>query len=156
MPIYGRFVINEAKFSPLTMYDIGSFMAYSGNSIYRNKGGCAALPDNGPLPPGKYWIVDRASGGPKSMIKSLLKDTANGFLGRPSNHWEWFALYRDDAQIDGFTWINGVRRGYFRLHPTGGQGLSLGCITLQHKSDFHLIRTVLLHTNKIKVPRAEL
>ena len=155
MSIHGKFVLNNADFSPLTMYGIGTFMAYSGNKEYRNKGGCVGIIEKGPLPPGKYWIVDRSSGGPKSIFKALLKDTANGFLNSPSNHWEWFALYRDDAKIDDVTWTNGVQRGYFRLHPAGGRGLSMGCITLQHKTDFHLLRTVLLHTNKISVPRAQ-
>ncbi|MGD8203289.1 DUF2778 domain-containing protein [Pantoea sp. FN0305] len=155
MPLHGKFVINDADYAPLTIYGVGTFMAWSGNDIYRNKGGCVAIPDNGPLPPGKYWIVVRASGGPGSIAKALIKDTANGFLGDPSNHWEWFALYRDDARIDDFTWINGVQRGQFRLHPAAGQKQSLGCITLLHKPDFQLIRTLLLHTNKIRVPRAE-
>ncbi|WP_345889816.1 hypothetical protein [Paraburkholderia sp. Cy-641] len=28
------------------------------------------------------------------------------------------------------TWINGVKRGQFRLHPADGQDVLLGCITL--------------------------
>lgn len=154
MPLHGKFVINDADYAPLTIYGVGVFMAWSGDQHCRNKNGCFDVPDKGPLPPGKYWIVDRASGGAGAIAKALAKDTINGFLGNPSNHWEWFALYRDDGKIDDFTWINDVRRGQFRLHPAGGRGLSMGCITLLHKSDFQLIRTLLRHTNKVSVPRA--
>jgi hypothetical protein len=47
------------------------------------------------------------------------------------------------------TWVNGVQRGQFRLHPAGGLGISLGCITLPSHSDFMRIRNALLHTSKI-------
>jgi len=67
----------------------------------------------------------------------------------PVHHSEWFALYRDDGLIDDFTWINGVQRGQFRLHPAGGRGISLGCITLPSRTDFLRIRSALLHTKKI-------
>ncbi|QXE07308.1 DUF2778 domain-containing protein [Paraburkholderia sprentiae WSM5005] len=51
--------------------------------------------------------------------------------------------------IDDYTWINGVRRGNFRLHPAGGHGLSLGCITLPSRTDFLRIRAALLRTATI-------
>ncbi|MCC8401201.1 DUF2778 domain-containing protein [Paraburkholderia sp. MMS20-SJTN17] len=70
-------------------------------------------------------------------------------MGHPSNHGEWFALYRDDGTIDNVTWINCVKRGQFRLHPAGGRGISLGCTTLPRHSDFMTIRNALLHTVKI-------
>ena len=43
--------------------------------------------------------------------------------------------------------------GLWTAHPAV-RGLSMGCITLLHKSDFQLIRTLLRHTNKVSVPRA--
>jgi Type VI secretion system effector, Hcp/Protein of unknown function (DUF2778) len=42
-----------------------------------------------------------------------------------------------------------VKRGNFRLHPMGGQGRSLGCITLASHADFQTIRRALLHINTI-------
>ncbi|MBN3801774.1 DUF2778 domain-containing protein [Paraburkholderia sp. Ac-20336] len=51
-------------------------------------------------------------------------------MGRSSNHSACFALYRNDGVIDDVTWINGVKRGQFRLHPADGQDVLLGCITL--------------------------
>ncbi len=31
MALQGKFVVNDATFSPLTFYGIGTFLAYSGN-----------------------------------------------------------------------------------------------------------------------------
>lgn len=64
---------------------------------------------------------------------------------------EWFALYRDDGKLDDYTRISGVRRGNFRLHPSGPAGVSLGCITLQHRTDFLAIRQALLTTPQVKL-----
>lgn len=33
------------------------------NGAYRNRGACAMIPKEGPVPAGKYWIVDRPEGG---------------------------------------------------------------------------------------------
>ncbi|WP_261154663.1 DUF2778 domain-containing protein [Serratia ficaria] len=74
---------------------------------------------------GRYWIVDRPTGGIGSQALTWAKD----FVNR-TDHATWFALYRDDHRIDDFTWINSVKRGQFRLHPIGPARLSLGCITL--------------------------
>ncbi|EOW6672402.1 DUF2778 domain-containing protein [Cronobacter dublinensis] len=149
MALFGKFTINNADFSPLLIYGVGTFMAFSGDSTYRNRGGCVALPDKGPLPPGRYLIVDRPQGGAGSRIRTQVIDAWNSVAGVPSVHTQWFALYRADGLLDDYTWINEVKRGNFRLHPVGGQGLSLGCITLQHSSDFALIRDALLATNKV-------
>ena len=62
---------------------------------------------------------------------------------------EWFALYKDDWGIDDYTWVEGVKRGNFRLHPGT---LSEGCITLPHDSDFAMLRNALLRTQQIDVP----
>ncbi|HEY4802099.1 MAG TPA: DUF2778 domain-containing protein [Paraburkholderia sp.] len=149
MACQGKFLVNNALLSPLTIFGVGTFNAFSGNGIYRNRGGCTAIPDNGPLPAGRYWIVDRPTGGIRSQAIAEVKDAWNTFTGRPSHHDEWFALYRDDGKIDDTTWVNGVQRGQFRLHPMGGRGLSLGCITVASYADFGTIRRALLHTTTI-------
>ncbi|MGF6379349.1 hypothetical protein OKW33_002234 [Paraburkholderia atlantica] len=104
-------------------------------------------------PAGKYWIVDQPTGGLGSQALALAKDTWNAAWGSPTNHNEWFALYRDDGSIDDFTWVNGVKRGHFRLHPAGGEGASLGCITLPSRADFLVIRNSLLNTSTILTGR---
>lgn len=143
-----------ADYSPLTLYGIGTFLAFSGNGNYRNAPGCGAIPDNGPIPAGKYWIVDRPSGGVREPVKTWFSDVVNSNLYNvPTSKNDWFGLFRDDSSIDDYTWINGVRRGNFRLHPGT---LSLACITLKHHSDFAAIRTALLRTKTVSVRNTRL
>lgn len=149
MAYTGKFLVKNAPLSPLTINGIGTFNAYSGNDQYRNRGGCTMIPNNGPIPAGKYWIVDRPGGGARSRAYAWAKDTLNSVVGHATHHDEWFALYRDDGTIDDVTWVNGVKRGQFRLHPAGGERISLGCITLPSRVDFLIIRNALLHTVKI-------
>lgn len=154
MALYGKFIVNDADYSPLTLYGIGTFLAFSGNGNYRNAPGGGAIPDNGPIPAGKYWIVDRPSGGVREPIKTWFSDVVNSNLYNvPTSKNDWFGLFRDDGSIDDYTWINGVRRGNFRLHPGT---LSLGCITLKHHSDFAAIRTALLRAKTVPVRNTRL
>ncbi|EHN8807689.1 DUF2778 domain-containing protein [Enterobacter roggenkampii] len=152
MSLQGKFVVNDATFSPLTFYGIGTFLAYSGNDQYRNRAGCICVPDNGPIPDGRYHIVNRPSGGWKGVIRTDLHDFYSWPTSRPVIKYEWLALYRDDGKIDDHTWVNGVERGNFRLHPPGPLGISLGCITLQHRTDFIAIRQALMSTPQIRLP----
>ncbi len=63
MALHGTFVLNGADYAPLTFSGIGTFMAFSGSGSNRNQAGCTNVPTVGPLPVGKYWIVDREQGG---------------------------------------------------------------------------------------------
>ncbi|MBH1932341.1 DUF2778 domain-containing protein [Serratia rubidaea] len=149
MALYGKFIVNDADYSPLTIYGIGTFMAFSGKDAYRNASGCGMIPNAGPIPAGKYWIVDRPTGGSMWHVKTFAYDAWNRIAHSvPTPSRDWFGLYRDDGLIDDYTWINGVRRGNFRLHPGAN---SLGCITLKHHSDFAVIRNALLRTSGIKL-----
>ncbi|MDR0805998.1 MAG: DUF2778 domain-containing protein [Enterobacteriaceae bacterium] len=150
MALQGKFIVNNADFAPLIIYGVGTFLAFSGNGAYRNRGGCTGVPSNGPLPAGKYWVVDRPDGGIWSKSKTKVKDKYNKvFNGAEFTHKEWFALFRDDKSINDKTWVNGVDRGSFRLHPGT---ISEGCITLPYQSDFQAIRSAFLRTQKIQVP----
>uniref|UniRef100_A0A7M2QP41 Tlde1 domain-containing protein n=1 Tax=feces metagenome TaxID=1861841 RepID=A0A7M2QP41_9ZZZZ len=150
MAITGKFVLNDADFAPLTLYGIGTFLAFSGDGENRNRSNKTGVPNNGPIPEGKYWIVDRPEGNWRNGLRSWAIDTQRTYWdGVPTDHSKWFALYRDDLGIDDTTWVHNVQRGSFRLHP--GQ-LSLGCITLAHNSDFEAIRCALLKTEKMLVP----
>lgn len=150
MALRGRFLLNNADYSPFSLDGVGTFLAFSGNGIYRNKGACSAVKGDGPLPPGKYWIVERGSGGYFSQKKAQMQDTWNKIRwGAEFGRDEWFALYRDDWGIDDGTWINNVHRGLFRLHPGH---VSEGCITIPHNSDYALIRNALLRTQPMRVP----
>ncbi|WP_164141641.1 DUF2778 domain-containing protein [Serratia marcescens] len=151
MPLHGEFIVNDAQFSPLLIYGVGTFLAYSGNGIYRNQAGCVAVPDNGPIPQGRYHIVNRLTGGWKGMLRTDLRDFYSWPTSTPVIKYEWFAPYREDGKIDDYTWINGVKRGNFRLHPSGPLGISLGCITLQHRTDFLAIRQALVSTRPVRL-----
>ena len=61
---------------------------------------------------------------------------------------DWFALWRDDHGIDDETWVEGVKRGNFRLHPGT---VSEGCITITNNSDFAMIRNALMNTSLVQV-----
>ena len=150
MALHGRFIINDAYYSPLAFPGVGTFLAFSGNGIYRNRGACGMKPTAGPVPAGKFWIVDRPAGGLTSRINTGLRDLYNHVAnGATFRHNQWFALWRDDRGIDDYTWIDGFKRGNFRLHPGI---LSEGCVTLPHDSDFALLRSALLRTQQIDVP----
>lgn len=150
MPLQGKMILNGADYAPFNLYGVGVFMAHSGNGVYRNNAACSAIPSNGPIPPGKYWIVDRGAGGFFSRKISETKDLINKIATNAEfGHSDWFALYKDDWGIDDGTWIDNVHRGLFRLHPGT---ISKGCITIAHNSDYALIRNALLHTQPMQVP----
>lgn len=150
MALHGKLILNGADYIPFNLYGVGVFMAFSGKGAYRNKPACMAMPSDGPLPHGKYWIVERGSGGLASWMKEKSLDIYNRVAnGAEFDRDEWFALYRDDLSIDDHTWINDVKRGLFRLHP--GR-VSEGCITIARNSDYALIRNALLRTQQIPVP----
>lgn len=151
MALSGKFTINGADFCPLFFPGIGTFSAFSGNHQYRNQPGCNSILDMGPIPPGKYWIVSRAEGGPWSKTITFVKNVMTRV-----RHQDWFALYRDDGKIDDYTWYNGVKRGNFRLHPNGYFGQSDGCITLLNSTDFYMLRTALLRSPEVRIPGTSL
>lgn len=150
MALQGKFILNDADYSPLNIFGVGVFMAFSGNGVYRNHGGCSIIPDNGPIPPGRYWVVDRSAGSWFATKRLQAKDLFYKTFGvREFGRSDWFALYRDDLSIDDETWVDGVARGLFRLHPGTS---SKGCITIVHNSDFALIRNALMRTHPVPVP----
>ena len=125
------FALNRQATSQLVCPGLGSFAAFSGQKEGRNNPAAIDKPDIGPLPTGRYFIVDRQSGGRMGWLRdTVLADFYT------TDRSAWFALYRDDGKVDDETSVNGVTRGAFRLHPFGPRGLSEGCITLLHAADF--------------------
>lgn len=131
MPINCTFLLNNRSISTLMCPGIGGFAAFSGMPVDRDNAAAAGHADSGPLPPGRYYIIDRQSGGHLGW----LYDFARAY-GYGTDRSQWFALYRDDGKIDDETYINGVRRGAFRLHPIGPMRRSEGCITLTSPAGF--------------------
>jgi len=117
--------------------------AFSGDGEYRNRRLYMCLPNNGPIPVGTYYIVDRRSGGRLGGINDALKR-------------DWFALYAKDKVVDDERWCAGVQRGQFRLHPKGPRGLSQGCITLERQEDFVRLRDLLRCTTRETIPGTDL
>ncbi|WP_321897832.1 tlde1 domain-containing protein, partial [Paraburkholderia heleia] len=83
MTYTGKFLVNNKHLSPLTIDGLGTFDAYSGDQIYRNRGGCTAVVGKGPIPAGKYWIVTRPGGGAGSKALAWIKDAWNAYDGNP-------------------------------------------------------------------------
>ena len=65
---------------------------------------------------------------------------------------KWFALFRDDETVNNHTFINGVKRGVFRLHPAGPNRLSQGCIAVHNTNDYQLLYNKLKSTSLIEIP----
>lgn len=150
MALQGTLILNSAHYAPFNLYGVGVFMAHSGLGAFRNNANCGAIANVGPIPPGKYWIVDRKEANWFAQKKQEIHDEANRLIGRHEfGKSDWFALWRDDWGIDDYTWIEDVKRGNFRLHPGT---VSKGCITIAHDADFAMIRNALMNTSLIQVP----
>jgi hypothetical protein len=120
-----------------------SFPAFSGDGELRNRRTHMCVPNQGPIPVGSYYVLDRQSGGRLGPIKQLFKG-------------DWFALYAKDRVIDDERYCAGLLRGQFRIHANGPLGLSQGCITLERASDFALLHAVLKQTTMEAIPGTEL
>jgi len=147
MPINCTFTLNKKSVSTLVCAGVGEFAAFSGNGKGTNNSAYVAVEDIGPLPLGRYYIVDRGSGGIYTHLRDAARDALNN-----TDHSTWFALYRDDGVIDDETFINGVMRKNFRLHPHGRLNISQGCITLVDVPAFSRMRKSLLNTVRIPLP----
>ncbi|CAN7395394.1 DUF2778 domain-containing protein [Trinickia sp. LjRoot230] len=147
MPISCQFILNNDRFSTLSCLGVGTFTAFSGNGTGRDNPAAVDKPDVGPLPPGRYYVVDRESGGLMGSIRDFALKHLYG-----TDRTTWFALYRNDGVIDDWTSINGIRRGNFRLHPIGPRRLSDGCIALVDPRQFNMLHDRFKSASTISVP----
>lgn len=146
------FHLNNNQLSTLSCPGVGFFPAYSGNAgENRNNPDKIAVAGIGPLPPGKYYIVMRPGSSAVHFTKSFTSSIISG-----SNHFNWFALYREDSDIDDYTFIEEVKRGNFRLHPAGFRGISNGCITFVNTSHYNTLRAALLMQPTFKIEGTQL
>ena len=114
-----------------------SYPAFSGRYGGRNNPADAAVGGVGPIPPGLYYIVDRPVGGRIPGIEAWFHDLISN-----SDRAHWFALYAKGTLND-FTFVQGVKRGNFRLHPIGREGISEGCITINSQAAFDQLESFL-------------
>ncbi len=151
MALHGRFYLNKADFCTRDFGGVGRFPAFSGMDAFRNQPGCTYLKNDGAIPAGRYWIVDRPVGGYRTRFRAGLASIFGSNIRK-----QWFALYRDDGVVDDWTFINGVRRGNFRLHPMGPNQESKGCVTMLRETDFLMLRNMLLRTPTVMIPNTDL
>jgi hypothetical protein len=134
MSIRCVFTLNNKNTSILACAGFGNVEAFSGQMQGRDNPREIATPKIGPIPPGIYYIVDRQSGGHLGWIYDEVART--GIIS--TDHSKWFALL--NPRTGDATIINGVRRGEFRLHPSGPQNRSEGCITVVHPAEFEALQ----------------
>jgi hypothetical protein len=145
MPIVCTFRLNGKPISTLHCEGVGDFAAFSGNGTGKDNPEAADIRDIGPLPPGRYYIVDRGSGGLFTHLVDFFRAHIYG-----TDRSKWFALYNTDTSDD-WVFVNGVKRGNFRLHPHGTRNLSEGCITLTDPVAFERLRRSLKSTCKMTI-----
>lgn len=130
MDLKGTMLLNGADYAPFNLHGVGVFKAHSGQGIYRNNGFCGAVKGS---PPGKYWIVDRGTGGFFSDLKAKVQDRWNQVRsGAEFGRDEWFALYKDDWGIDDGTWFD------------TSIGACFGCIRVRYLKDVSRLPIILV------------
>ncbi|WP_087131243.1 DUF2778 domain-containing protein [Caballeronia pedi] len=148
MPVRCTFTLNNKTSSTLICSGYGTVEAFSGQKEGINNPNATDKPNIGPIPPGTYYLVDRQSGG-------LFGDVHDWMAAhtRSSDRSKWFMLWNPDTGDD--TMIHGIRRGQFRLHPSGDAGLSEGCITLVNPAEFeYLQRYIRKSPPQLPVPKS--
>lgn len=141
------FRLNGEGMSTLVCPGVGFFPAYSGQEgSTRNNPDDMAIQEIGPLPTGRYYIVNRPKGGTLGWFWDYHDSIWSG-----SDRDLWFGLFKDDSQLDDQTFVDSVRRGEFRLHPAGYRGISMGCITLPDHCNYATLRNALLSTTPMKI-----
>lgn len=125
------FKLNSESMSTLECSNNQHYDAFSGNSNAINDPRYVDQVERGALPPGRYYILDRQSGGRLGWLRDAIKDFSS-----KSDRSQWLALYRDDDEIDDYTSVSNIRRGHFRLHPVGIYGISEGCVTMASNIGF--------------------
>lgn len=140
------FHLNGRNLSAFVCPKLGSMPAFSGKPGYLNDPAKVAVAKHGPLPRGRYYIVNAQSGGKLGWLKEL-SERGPGTARNP-----WFALYRNDGKIDDFTFVQGVKRGNFRLYSIGSRGTSASGIALLSIAQFERLRTFLLSQETKPIP----
>lgn len=150
MTVRCTFSLNNKDRSELYFSGYGTVSAFSGHDGGRDNPEAVSVPNVGPLPPGMYYLVDRQSGGHLGWLYDLLRQFGYG----TTDHTKWFTLW--NAKSGDMTFIEGVKRGHFRLHPTGDFRLGEGCITVVSPMEFErLSRHIRASPPTLNVPGAQ-
>lgn len=130
MPAACTFTLNNQSSSVLQCPGVGTLVAFSGHGVGRNNPAVTDQENIGPIPKGRYYIVDRQSGGHLGRLYDLWGEFGVG----TTDHTQWFMLW--NSSTGDSTYVGKVKRGAFRLHPVGQLGLSNGCITVINPAQF--------------------
>lgn len=58
MALHGKLIINDAYYSLQPLSDLGTFLVFSGNSAYRNRGACGMISREAPFLQVKTgWLI---------------------------------------------------------------------------------------------------
>lgn len=98
-------LLNRREFTSLNCPGVGNFPAFSGQKEGGNNPDKTNVPDIGPIVRGRYFIVERPSGGTLGPLRERFLKEVYG-----TDRSTWFGLYRDDGKIDDYTFIQGVKR----------------------------------------------
>ncbi|MFN4327375.1 MAG: DUF2778 domain-containing protein [Limnobacter sp.] len=142
--VHCEFKLNGQRLSTLIVRwgeQVLSVPAFSGTGGHLNKRESMCSTGAGPIPIGRYLIVDRQAGGKLGWLYDYLGDKS-----------DWFSLFALDDQIDDSMICAGLQRGQFRLHPAIGQGISRGCVTLPNIADFRTVRRLLQSAGTSEFP----
>ena len=125
---------------------IGTNRVFSGDGIHRNNPDSVDVPDEGPIPPGRYYVIKRQSGGTMGEFYDIIYNIWND-----NDRRKWLAFIAIDDKIDDSTTVKGVVRSNFRMHS--GEH-SMGCITFMDKTVFENVRNFILDTDAKTVKNA--
>jgi hypothetical protein len=145
-PAQCTFVLNKQSVGALAC-EGRNYAAFSGNGKGIDNPAMTNVLMTGPIPKGRYYIVDRPHGGRLGWLHDFVHNALNSSVNT-----YWFALWADDGSIDDWTFVQGVKRGNFRLHPIGSLGISDGCITISDPARFGELRTRLLRSRASVIP----
>lgn len=145
MPISCTFILNRKTTSILSCDGTMPVTAFSGQKEGRDNPADTAKEDIGPLPKGRYYLVDRQSGGILGPIRDFWDAHGYGTTDRTKWFMLWNPVSGDQTNIDGIT------RGNFRLHPMGPRRLSEGCITVVSPYEFDRLQNF-IRSQKPSIP----
>lgn len=143
------FELNNLPMSELK-FGVISFPAFSGMGSDKNRRTSMCAANLGPIPVGSYYIFDWQNGGRLGAFKEWVRQQ----LDRGKS--DWFALYAIDEKVDDEMLCNQIKRGNFRLHPKGPGAISKGCVTIENRTDWYRIRSILKASQPVTVPGTDL
>jgi hypothetical protein len=150
MSVFCTFTLNGREMSTLVCSGYGAVEAYSGRGRGRDSPVDVADIGVGAIPPGRYYIVDRRSGGRMGWLRDML----GPFVGTTDRRL-WFTLW--NPSTGDATMVDGIRRGNFRLHPDGPHYESDGCITVKNPTEFERLRRhIRSHAPDLPVPGSDI